>query len=97
MATIIPIITGVLTSVLAAVILGIITRNQDEANKKEKEREERENLTLEALDANFSINKELTRCVRGEKPNGELTEAFEYMQDVKHRIAEYQRKRASRQ
>ena len=72
-------------------------RKNQKILKKEKEREERENLTLESLDATFSICKELTRCVRGEKPNGELTEAFEYMQDVKRRIAEYQRKRASRQ
>lgn len=97
MGTVIPIVTGVITSVLAAVILSVITKNQKEAEIKEKEREERENLTLESLDATFSICKELTRCVRGEKPNGELTEAFDYMQDVKHRIAEYQRKRASRQ
>lgn len=97
MTAVISIITGVITTVLAAVILSIITKNQNEAEEKEKDREERENLTLEALDANFSINKELTRCVRGEKPNGELTEAFDYMQDVKHRISEYQRKRASRQ
>lgn len=94
---IIPIITGVITSVLAAVIISILTKNQKAAEVKEAEREEREDLTLEALDAIFSISKELTRCVRGEKPNGELTEAYDYLQDVKRKIKVYQRKRASRQ
>lgn len=94
---IIPIITGVITSVLAAVIISILKKNQKAAEVKEAEREEREDLTLEALDAIFSISKELTRCVRGEKPNGELTEAYDYLQDVKRKIKVYQRKRASRQ
>ena len=90
---------GVGASVIAAVISGVILRKVDTAQKKndkrEAERDEREELTLEALNATFCVNKELVRCVRGEKPNGELTEAFRYQQNVKHKIEDYLRKKAA--
>ncbi len=90
---------GVAFSIAATIISGIILRKLDKAqkksDKKEAEQEEREQLTLEAINATFCVNKELVRCVRGEKPNGELTEAFEYQQDVKHKIDEYLRKKAA--
>ncbi len=93
-------IIGVGASVIAAVISGVILRKVDTAQKKndkrEAERDEREELTLEALNATFCVNKELVRCVRGEKPNGELTKAFQYQQGVKHKIEDYLRKKASR-
>ena len=91
---------GITFNIIVAIISGVILRKLDKAQKKTDEREaeqdEREQLTLEALNATFSVNKELVRCVRGEKPNGELTEAFQYQQDVKHKIEDYLRKKASR-
>ena len=91
---------GIIFSVIAAIISGVILGKLDKAQKKSDEREaeqdEREQLTLEALNATFGVNKELVRCVRGEKPNGELTEAFRYQQDVQHKIENYLRKKASR-
>lgn len=81
------------------VLSGIVMLKINKANKKadevEHSRKERELLILRSLDANAAVSKELVRCVRGEKPNGELTEAFNYHQDVKHDLEDYMREKAA--
>ena len=90
------IIAAALPSIFSGVTILLLTRQQNKADKRAKDREEREELTLEAINAIFSITKELTDCVLNKKvPNGELAEAFEYKQDVKHRIENYERKKAA--
>lgn len=101
-------ILGATLAFMSAVILYILKRNEDRAVKREEkrqaleaqkevERDEREILILECLNANFSITKELTDCVLYKKPpNGELEEAFKYKQDVKHKMEDYMRRRASK-
>ena len=101
-------ILGAILAFMSAVILYFLKRNEDRAVKREEkrqaleaqkevERDEREMLILECLNANFSITKELTDCVLYKKPpNGELEEAFKYKQDVKHKMEDYMRRRASK-
>lgn len=91
------VIATVLPSVLSGVILAIISKQQKKADERAKDRTEREELTLEAINAMFCVTKELVDCVLYEKPpNGELKEAFEYKQQVKHKLEEYQRKKISK-
>lgn len=91
------VIATVLPSVLSGVILAIISKQQKKADERAKDRVEREELTLEAINAMFCVTKELVDCVLyGKQPNGELKEAFEYKQQVKHKIEEYQRKKISK-
>lgn len=95
MEAMIGIFAGLFTSVMSGVILYAIKSGQKSAQDREADRDEREKLTLDAINAIFCVNKELVRCVRGEKPNGELTEAYEYEREVKHKIEEYARDKAS--
>ena len=91
------ILIGGIPSLLVGIVLAKMARNERKADEKEADRDEREMLILEGLNANFSITKELTDCVLYKKPpNGELEEAFKYKQDVKHRMEDYMRRRASK-
>lgn len=90
------------------VILAKMKRSDDKADKREAmrqaieekreaERDEREELILECINANFCITKELVDCVLYEKkPNGELEEAYRYKQQTKHKLEDYMRRRAAR-
>ncbi len=91
------ILIGGIPSLLVGIVLAKMARNERKADEKEADRDEREMLILEGLNANFSITKELTDCVLYKKPpNGELEEAFKYKQDVKHRMEDYMRRHAVR-
>ena len=91
------IIAAALPSVLSGVTIFVVTRQQNKADKRAQDRVEREELTLEALNAVFCVTKELTDCVLNKKPpNGELEEAYRYKQDIKHKIENYERRRAAR-
>lgn len=91
------VIATALPSVLSGIILAIIGQQQKKAGARAKDRVEREELTLEAINAIFCVTKELVDCVLYEKPpNGELKEAFEYKQSIKHKLENYQRKKVSK-
>lgn len=65
--------------------------------EREEKRQKRELLILKGLNANFCVSRELIPCVRGDKePNGELQEAEEYMNDVKHEIDDFSREAAAK-
>ena len=91
------ILIAAIPSVLSGIILWKLKRNHEVAEKKQAERDEREELTLESLNAIFSVTKELVDCtLYGKKPNGELEEAYKYKQETKHKLDDYYRKRAAR-
>ena len=95
------IITGIIIaavpSVLSGIVLAVVSKSQKKADEREAERDEREMLTLQSLDAIFAITKELTECVLNhKKPNGELQEAYEYKQETKHKLEAYERKKAAK-
>lgn len=91
-------IFGVVLTYLCTRILTKQKRNEEKSEKREQDRDQREELILQCIDANFCITKELVDCVLyDKKPNGELEEAFRYKQDVKHKLEDYMRKRAARQ
>ena len=91
------IIAAALPSIFSGVTILILTRQQNKADKRAEDREEREELTLEALNAVFCVTKELTDgTLYGKEPNGELEEAYKYKQNIKHKIENYERRRAAR-
>lgn len=97
MEHILSIITAIIPSVISGIVLLVMKHQQRKAEKREADRDEREELTLAAIDAMFCITKELTDCVLYRKPpNGELEDAFDYKQDIKHKMEDYQRRRAAR-
>lgn len=99
-------IFGAVLALLSSLILYYIKKSEDKAEKREqtrlkkeeqreKERQEREELTLQSMDALFCVTKELVECtLHGKAPNGELQEAYNYKQQAKHRLEEYERKQA---
>ena len=95
------IITGFIIAAVPSVISGIVLKavndSQKKAEEREKERNEREVLTLDSLNAIFCVTKELTECVlNGKEPNGELHLAYEYKQKAKHDLEDYERSRAAK-
>ncbi len=95
------IITGFIIAAVPSVISGIVLKavndSQKKAEEREKERNEREVLTLDSLNAIFCVTKELTECVlNGKEPNGELHLAYEYKQKAKHDLEDYERRRAAK-
>ena len=89
------IISAAVPSILSGIVIAKLSRANSKAEKLEADRNKRELLILKSLDATASVQKELVRCVRGEKPNGELTEAFNYHTEVKHEFEDYMRERAA--
>ena len=98
---------GVLQASLSGIILIAIKSGQSKAKKRREEeeklkivleeaKEQRTTLVLEGLNASFCVNKEVARCIRGERPNGELTSALDYQTEVKHKIEDFLRKQNSR-
>ena len=99
---------GGVPSFLSGVVLARMKRNEDKAEKREqkrqaieaqreKDRQEREELTLQSIDALFCVTKELVECtLKGKTPNGELQEAYNRKQDVKHRLEDYERKQVAK-
>lgn len=91
------VVIAAIPSILSGLTMLIVTRQQKKAEKRRAAEEEREKLTLEALNAIFCVTKELVECTLfGKEPNGELAEAHEYKQKVKHAIEDYERRMASR-
>ncbi|MCO7121902.1 hypothetical protein NIA71_08635 [Ihubacter massiliensis] len=97
METALTMLLSLATTVIAGVALHAIKSGQKKAQSREEDRDKREQLTLEAINASFCVNKELVSCVLDGKPaNGELDEAYEYQRNVKHKIEDYAREKASR-
>lgn len=91
------IILAAVPSVLSGIVLTTINKSQKKTEEREKDRNERELLTLDALNAIFCVTKELTECVlNNKKPNGELHLAYEYKQKAKHDLENYERRRAAK-
>lgn len=84
-------------SLLVGIVLAKLSKSEKKADAREADRDEREELILECINANFSVTKELVDCTLNHKPpNGELKEAYEYKQKVKHKLEDYMRRRAAR-
>ena len=91
------IIIGGIPSLLVGVVLAKMARNEKKADQREADRDEREELILESLNANGCVIKELYECRYHDKPaNGDLEEAYQYQKEVKHRLEDYMRRRAAR-
>ena len=97
MDQIIWIFIGGVPSLLVGIVLAKMARNEKKTAQLEADRDEREELILESLNANGCVIKELYECRFHDKPaNGDLEEAYLYQKDVKHRLEDYMRRRAAR-
>lgn len=91
------ILIGGIPSLLVGVVLAKMARNEKKADQREADRDEREELILESLNANGCVIKELYECRYHDKPaNGDLQDAYQYQKEVKHRLEDYMRRRAAR-
>lgn len=96
MPTIQAIIIAAIPSVLSGLTMLVVTQQQKRTEKRRKATEEREKLTLEAINAVFCVTKELVDCtLYGKKPNGDLAKAYDYKQKVKYDLEDYERERAA--
>ena len=89
------IIIAAVPSILSAIVIAKLSDANRKSEKLEADRNKRELLILKSLDAITSDEKELVRCARGEKPNRELTEAFNYHTEVKHELEGYMREKTA--
>ena len=90
------IIFAAIPSVLSGLTMLVVTQQQKRTEKRRKATEEREKLTLEAINAVFCVTKELVDCtLYGKEPNGDLAKAYDYKQKVKHDLEDYERERAA--
>lgn len=91
------IIVAVIPSILSAMILAKLNKHHEKLAMDERERDEREELILESIDATFDVAKELVNCVLyNKKPNGELEECLKRKDEVRKKLEKFERKRASR-
>lgn len=91
------ILIGGIPSLLVGIVLAKMARNEKKADQREADRDEREELILESLNANGCVIKELYECRYHDKPaNGDLQDAYQYQKEVKHRLEDYMRRRAAR-
>lgn len=84
-------------SLMVGVVLAKLSKNERKNEERERDRDEREELILESLNANGCVIKELYECRFHDKPaNGDLEDAYQYQREVKHKLDDYMRKRAAR-
>lgn len=94
-------IGGLLVAAVPSIISGIVMHKVSKHQKKMEEREAEkaryEYLCLENLNAITCVVKELYVCrMLGRTANGELEDAFKYMQKTKHELEEYLREIAAK-
>lgn len=91
------IIIACIPSLLVGIVLAKLSKSEKKADAREADRDDREELILECINANFCVTKELVDCTLNHKPpNGELKEAYEYKQKVKHKLEDYMRRKAAK-
>lgn len=90
-------VIGAGLTLLSGLTLAKLKSNEEKLDRREAEKDERDELILESLNANGCVIKELYECRFHDKPaNGDLEEAYQYQRDVKHKLEDYMRRRASR-
>lgn len=85
------------SSIISGIILYKYQKQQKLTQEKDKQKSEYEYSCMQTLNALCTMCKELyVVSMLGRTPNGELAEAFEYMQKCKHEHEDYLRKLASK-
>lgn len=88
---------SIVTSTFSGILLYLFKKYIKKAEQEQQDAREREKLTLDFMGAVWSVTKETVACtLHNKKPNGDLDEAFKYMQEIKRALEEYLRKRAAR-
>lgn len=76
-------------SILSGVVLFKIQTKNKKDEKSEEMRKEESFLIMKNIDAIGCLAEQTARCIRGEKPNGELTKALDYRSEQKHALKDY--------
>jgi len=83
------IIAAAIPSILSGVVLIVINKTNIKNEHREDARKKENILILKSIDAIGTLSEQTARCLRGEKPNGELTAALEYRKKVKHDMEDH--------
>jgi len=83
------IIIAVVPSILSGVILLALRQWNKKNEKREDMRKEEGILILRNIDAIGTLAEQTVRCIRGEKPNGELSAALDYRKKMKHELEDH--------
>lgn len=92
---------GILVAAAPSIISGVVmykaNRHQKKMEARDAEKARYEYLCLENLNAITCVVKELYACqYKGIPPNGELEDAFNYMQQTKHNLEDHLRQTATK-
>ena len=85
----IAIVTSVIATLIAAIVLRKITDMDKKGDKKEYLRKQECILTLKNIDAIGSLAEQTARVAKGETPNGDLDEALKYRKRMKHELEDF--------
>lgn len=82
-------IYAAIPSVISGIVLYKINRSSSRADEREKARIQENILILGNLDAIGSLSELATKCLQGQKLNGELQAALEYRKNQKHELEKH--------
>lgn len=83
------IIFGVISSIFSGFALILIGRWLKKSDKLETNRREENVLILKNMDAIGCLAYQTARCLKGEKPNGDLDAAMQYREAQKHAMEDH--------
>lgn len=83
------IIAAVIPSVLSGAVLIVLNRVNKSNEKRDEARRKENILVLKNIDAVGCLAYQTARCLKGEKPNGDLTKAMEYREQQKHALEDH--------
>lgn len=83
------ILLAILPSVISGIILGKFQSWQKRDAHMEELRQKESFLIMKNIDAIGCLSEQTARCIRGEKPNGELTKALKYRKEQQHELEDH--------
>lgn len=78
------IIISAIPSIISGVVLFKLNRTANKSDAREQARVQENILILGNLDAIGGLAEQTARCLKGEKPNGDLDAAIDYRKKLKH-------------
>lgn len=83
------IIIAVVPSILSGTVLLAMKKWNKKSETRDNARRKEAILLLKNVDAIGTLAEQTARCLRGEKPNGELSAALDYRQKLKHELEDH--------
>lgn len=87
------VVTTVIVALVPSILMLVINHRLNKMAKRseafEAMRQKESFLIMKNIDAIGCLSVQTARCLKGEKPNGELDEALKYQQSQKHDLEDY--------